>query len=79
MNTLIPDLFSLAQEYFPAVPDAESPSRQRLIARHLDTVRAGLREDFMDKLWETLAEQGQQDQEAAFLQDLRLGLALHRP
>lgn len=78
MNLLISDLFSLAQEYFPAVPDVESPSRQRLMDRHLDAVRAGLGEDFMDKLWETLAEQGQQDQEAAFLQGLRLGLSLHR-
>ena len=48
------------------------------MARHLDTVRAGLGADFMDKLWETMAEQGRADQEAAFLRGLRLGLALHR-
>ena len=53
-------------------------SRQRLLARHLDTVRAGLGDDFIDKLWDTLMEQGQADQENAFLQGLRLGLALHR-
>ena len=35
-------------------------------------------EEFMDKLWEVLAEQGRADQEAAFLRGLRLGLALHR-
>ncbi|MBM6925253.1 hypothetical protein [Pseudoflavonifractor phocaeensis] len=78
MNALLSDLSSLAQEQFPIVPDAEAHARQRLLARHLDTVRAGLGEEFMDKLWETLVEQGQADQEAAFLRGLRLGLALHR-
>ena len=78
MNILLSDLLSLAQEHFPTVPNAEDASRQRLLARHLGTVRAGLGEEFMDKLWEALAEQGQADQENAFLQGLRLGLALHR-
>lgn len=78
MDTLICNLFSLAQEHFPTVPDGEESSRQRLMARHLDTVRAGLGEGFMDKLWETMAEQSRADQEAAFLRGLRLGLALHR-
>lgn len=78
MDALICNLFSLAQEHFPAAPDAEESSRQRLLTRHLDTVRSGLGEDFMDKLWEAMAEQGQADQEAAFLRGLRLGLALHR-
>ena len=78
MDTLLCDLFSLAQEHFPTLPDAEDASRQRLLARRMDTVRAGLGEEFMDKLWEVLAEQGRADQEAAFLRGLRLGLALHR-
>ena len=78
MDILISDLFSLAQEHLPTVPDGEESSRQRLMARHLDTVRAGLGEGFMDKLWETMAEQSRADQEAAFLRGLRLGLALHR-
>lgn len=78
MNILLSDLFSLAQEHFPAAPDGEESSRQRLLARHLDAVRAGLGEDFLDKLWQAMAEQGQADQENAFLQGLRLGLALHR-
>ena len=78
MDILITDLFSLAQEHFPTVPDGEESSRQRLMARHLDTVRGGLGEDFMDKLWETMAEQSRADQEAAFLRGLRLGLAFHR-
>nr|WP_317323023.1 hypothetical protein [uncultured Flavonifractor sp.] len=78
MNILNSDLFSLAQEHFPAAPDPEARSCQRLLARHLDSVRAGLGEDFMDKLRDILTEQGRLDQEAAFLQGLRLGLALHR-
>lgn len=78
MDALICNLFSLAQEHFPAAPDGEDSSRRRLIARHLDAVRAGLGEDLTDKLRDTLAEQDRQDQEAAFLQGLRLGLALHR-
>lgn len=78
MNLLISDLFSLAQEHFPAVPDAEDSSRQRLLSRQLDAVRGSLGEDFVDKLRDLTGEQGLQDQEAAFLQGLRLGLVLHR-
>ena len=78
MNTLIPDLFSLTLEHFPAPSDDTYQTCQALRERHFSTVQAGLGADFAAKLRDTLDELGQLERERAFLQGLHLGLALNR-
>ena len=78
MNTLLWDLLSLSDEYVPAPSDSTYQNCQALRERHFSTVQAGLGSDFAAKFRDTLDELGQLERERAFLQGLRLGLALHR-
>ena len=78
MDQLLPDLLSLAEDHFPAAPSEEAQACRQLLERHLSAVRAGMGADAAEKLRNAGAELGQWEREAAFLQGLRLGLALHR-
>ena len=78
MDTLLFDLRSLAEEHFPAAPAPEEQECRQLLARHLSAVRAGMGGEFAEKLSDVGAEWGLLNRERAFLQGLRLGLALHR-
>ena len=78
MNELLSDLYELSGAYFPAPDDGEARSCRRLRERHLGTVRARLGEDFTQKLRDVELELERAEQEAAFLQGLRLGLSLCR-
>ena len=78
MDQLLPDLLSLAEDYFPVAPAGEAQACRQLLERHLSAVRAGMGADAAEKLRNAGAELGQWEREAAFLLGLRLGLALHR-
>ena len=78
MDMIVPDLLSLAEEHFPVNPGAEAQTCRQLLERHLSAVQAGMGVDVSEKLRDVGAELGQLEKEAAFLQGLRLGLALQR-
>ena len=78
MDAMLSDLLSLAEDYFPVAPADEAQACRQLLERHLSAVRAGMGADAAEKLRNAGAELGQWEREAAFLQGLRLGLALHR-
>ena len=78
MNPLLLDLLSLAEDHFPPASTEEVQTCQRLKARQFGAASAAMGAENAQKLRDAVEECAQLEREAAFLQGLRLGLALHR-
>ena len=78
MESLLTDLFSMAQEHSPSTHSAQRQACAALRERHLSAVRAGMGEEFYEKLRDAADECAYLDAEEAFLWGLRLCLALNR-
>ena len=78
MDTFLANLFSLVEEHFATVCTPEDRKLEQLRERHFAAVRAGMGQEFCEKLQDAVDECAWKDREAAFFQGLRLGLALHR-
>ena len=78
MDTFLANLFSLVEEYSEPINTREYRECMKLQERHFAAVRAGMGQEFCEKLQDAVDGCAWQEQEAAFFRGLRLGLALHR-
>lgn len=78
MDNLLSDLFAWMAQRADPPQSAQRQTCAALRKRHLSAVRAGMGEEFYEKLRDAADECAYLDAEEAFLWGLRLGLALNR-